>query len=99
MKRTYSLLLLALTFTSCINLSVKETKYGSYLYDHKAMPMDTVNSMQHKWDNKPVQESLLLDGAESLDKWVLSYEEPENAGKISLSVEKAYEGSSSIKFE
>lgn len=99
MKRTYSLLLLALTFTSCINLSVKETKYGSYLYDHKAMPMDTVNSMQHKWDNKPVQESLLLDGAESLDKWVLSYEEPENAGKISLSGEKAYEGSSSIKFE
>lgn len=80
-------------------MSVKETKYGTFLYDHEAMPMDTVNSMRYKWENKPVAKSLLLDGAESLDKWVLSYEGRENVGSISLSDEKVFEGSSSIKFE
>lgn len=98
MKRTFCLPLLALILTACTNTSVQETKYGSRLYEHKAMPMDTVNSMRYKWDNKPVQESLLLDGAESLDKWVLSYEGHENAGQISLSGEQVFEGSSSIKF-
>ena len=99
MKRTYYLPLLALVVTACTNISVKETKYGNFLYDHKAMPMDTANSIQYKWDNKPVLDSLLLDGAESLDKWVLTYEGQENVGRISLSGEKVFEGNSSVKFE
>jgi len=99
MKRTFCLPLLALILTACTNTSVQETKYGSWLYDHKAMPMDTVNSLRYKWDNKPVQEFILLDGAESLENWVMTFEGQENAGRISLSDEKVFEGSSSIKFE
>jgi len=99
MKRTFCLPLLALILTACTNTSVQETKYGSWLYDHKAMPMDTVNSLRYKWDNKPVQEFILLDGAESLENWEMTFEGQENAGRISLSDEKVFEGSSSIKFE
>jgi len=99
MKRTFCLPLLALILTACTNTSVQETKYGSWLYDHKAIPMDTVNSLRYKWDNKPVQEFILLDGAESLENWVMTFEGQENAGRISLSDEKVFEGSSSIKFE
>jgi hypothetical protein len=60
--------------------------------------MDTVNSMQYKWDNKVVLRSVLLDGAESLEDWELSYGNRENVGAISLSREKVFEGESSIKF-
>lgn len=74
------------------------TNYTEALYKHEPMKMDTVNSLQYKWNNKEVLESIIVDGAESLDNWELSYTNGENVGNISLSSEKVLEGESSIKF-
>jgi hypothetical protein len=74
------------------------TNYSEALYKHVPMKMDTVNSLQYKWDNKVVLESIIVDGAESLNNWELSYTNGENVGVISLSSEKVLEGESSIKF-
>ena len=82
----------------CNNKPPKVTEFGSYLYEHKAMPMDTVNSLQYKWDNKKILTSTLLDGMESLKNWELMYGNKPNVGIISLSSEKVMEGKSSIKF-
>lgn len=83
---------------SCSSPSQKETEMGSYLYAHKPMPMDTVNSLQYKWDHKPVLKSVQLDNMESLENWELTYGNRENVAAISLSDEKVSEGNSSIKF-
>ncbi len=83
---------------ACTGNRSDSTDFNSYLYDHKPMPMDTVNSIQHKWDHKEVFETLKLDGAESLENWELSFGRRENVGEINLSDEQVYEGNSSIKF-
>lgn len=82
----------------CNNKPASETEYGHYLYEHKAMPMDTANSMQYKWDNKKILESKLIDSMESLDNWELKYGNNQNVANISLSNERVLEGNSSIKF-
>ncbi|NQU85519.1 MAG: glycoside hydrolase family 9 protein [Mariniphaga sp.] len=74
------------------------TQYGSFLYEHKPMPMDTANSLQYKWDHKKVLNSILVDGMESLENWDLKYGNKENVANISLSTDKVFEGNSSIKF-
>jgi len=91
------LMCLALVF-GCSPKRQADSGYSSYLYSYNAMPMDTANSLQYKWDQKEILGSLQLDGAESLDNWELSYGNLENVGKISLSNEKVFEGNSSIKF-
>ncbi len=98
-NKIYVLLTLSFSVVSC-TLAPKETaaKHNASLYEYKPMPMDTMNSLQYKWDNKEVYESMLLDGAESLDDWELHYTDGENVGSFSLSSEKVYEGKSSIKF-
>ncbi len=98
-NKIYVLLTLSFSVVSC-TLAPKETaaKHNASLYEYKPMAMDTMNSLQYKWDNKEVYESMLLDGAESLDDWELHYTDGENVGSFSLSSEKVYEGKSSIKF-
>lgn len=91
-------LICLLIFAGCQAPRTPESPFSSYLYEYKAMPMDTVNSMLYKWDNKEVLRSKLLDGAESLDNWELKYGNRENVGTISLSKEQVYEGEHSIKF-
>jgi len=83
---------------SCTSGKPQETQFGSFLYNFVPMPMDTVNSLQYKWDHKEVFESLQLDGAESLENWELSFGSRDNVGTISLSNEQVYEGNTSIKF-
>lgn len=87
-----------LILLSCTSKKTQETESGSFLYNFIPMPMDTANSLQYKWDNKEILESILLDGAESLDNWELSFGDRANVGTISLSNEKVTEGKSSIKF-
>lgn len=87
-----------LLFAGCYSNRTPEPSYSSYLYAYKAMPMDTVNSLQYTWDNKEVLRSVQLDGAESLEHWELSFGNRENVGTISLSKEQVLEGNSSIKF-
>jgi len=98
MIRLLYLPVLLMFIISCTSAETKESKTGSFLYDHKAMPMDTVNSLQYKWDHKQVLGSVQLDNMESLDNWVLTFGDRENVAAISLSDEKVHEGSSSIKF-
>ncbi|MCJ7449347.1 MAG: glycoside hydrolase family 9 protein [Bacteroidales bacterium] len=83
---------------ACTSKQTKETEFGTYLYEHKPMPMDTTNSIQYKWDHKKILESVLIDGMESLENWELSFGKRENVAAISLSDEKVIEGKSSIKF-
>lgn len=90
--------LVLLALLSCKSEKTPETEYGSFLYKFIPMPMDTANSIQYKWDNKEILESILLDGAESLDNWELSFGKRQNVGTISLSTERVMEGKSSIKF-
>jgi len=90
--------ILVLFLNACTSSTSIKTEHGSFLYDYKPMPMDTANSLQYKWDNKEILESVLLDGAESLENWELSFGKRENVGTISLSDEKVFEGNSSIKF-
>lgn len=90
--------IILLIAAGCKRTTPKETEYGSFLYQHKAMPMDTANSLQYKWDNKKIQESVLIDGMESLKNWELTFGKRENVASISLSDEKVIEGKSSIKF-
>ena len=90
--------LVLVALLSCTSEKTTETEYGSFLYEFIPMPMDTANSIQYKWDNKEIHESILLDGAESLDNWELSFGKRQNVGTISLSTEKVMEGNSSIKF-
>lgn len=89
---------LLILLLACTSENHKETKSGSYLYNHTPMPMDTMNSIQYKWDQKPVLGSVQVDNMESLDNWTLTYGKNENVATIALSEEKAYEGKSSIKF-
>ena len=99
MKKLLNLSCVVLLITcGCNPNQIKNTEYGSYLYDHKAMPMDTANSLQYKWDNKEIRESVLIDGMESLENWELTFGKRENVATISLSDEKVLEGKSSIKF-
>jgi hypothetical protein len=100
MKKFLIIPVILLLTISCTSKSVKETKYGSYLYDHKPMPMDTANSLQYKWDHKKVLESVLLDDMESLENWELAfdYANKENVATITLSDEKVFSGKTSIKF-
>ena len=99
MKKLLNLSCVVLLITcGCNSNQIKNTEYGSYLYDHKAMPMDTANSLQYKWDNKEIRESVLIDGMESLENWELTFGKRENVATISLSDEKVLEGKSSIKF-
>jgi hypothetical protein len=97
-KISFLSFVIILLIIGCTPKILKESEYGAFLYNHKAMPMDTANSMQYKWDNKKIQETLLLDGMESLDNWVLTYGRNENVGTIALSNEKVLEGKSSVKF-
>lgn len=82
----------------CTSKKPKETEFGSFLYNHQAMPMDTTNSIQYKWDNKEVLASSQLDGMESLENWVLTYGKKENVANFSLSDEEVFEGKMAIKF-
>jgi hypothetical protein len=82
----------------CNNKPAKVTEYGSYLYEHKAMPMDTANSLQYKWDHKKILADTLIDGMESLENWELTYGNKSNVATISLSGENVMEGKSSIQF-
>jgi hypothetical protein len=82
----------------CNTKPAKKTEYGSYLYEHKAMPMDTANSLQYKWDHKKILADTLIDGMESLNNWELTYGKKENVGTITLSNEKVLEGKSSVRF-
>lgn len=79
-------------------LNTKKIDFGSFLYNHVPMPMDTTRSLQYKWDNKEILSSTLIDGMESLDNWELTYGTAKNVANISLSDEKVFEGKSSIKF-
>lgn len=101
MRNPFFYLVSLLFFISCSSSSSRneEINYTSALYEYEQMQMDTVNSLQYKWDNKEIFETLLLDGAESVDYWELSYTNGENVGTITLSAEKVYEGKSSIKFK
>ncbi len=90
--------IILLLAASCTSGKLQETEFGSFLYNFEPMPMDTANTLQYKWDNKEIFESILLDGAESLDNWELSFGNRANVGTISLSNEKVIEGNSSIKF-
>lgn len=98
MRKIFFIPALIIFLFACTSRNPKETKYGAYLYNHVQMPMDTVNSMQYKWDHKEVLGSVQLDNMESLDNWALTYGDKENVASISLSDEKVYEGKSSIKF-
>jgi hypothetical protein len=98
MKRLLYLPVLMLIVASCTSVEPVESKLGPYLYSHKAMPMDTVNSQQYKWDHKQVSGSIQLDGMESLDNWVLTFGNRENVASVSLTDEKVLEGKSSIRF-
>lgn len=98
MKNIHFFFFVLLTLASCTFSKDKGSNYNSSLYEYKAMEMDTINSLQYKWNNKKVYESVLLDGAETLDNWELSYTNGNNVATISLSSEKVYEGKSSIKF-
>lgn len=99
MRNLFFYLAPLLLFVSCSSSQKEDTNYTAALYKYEQMQMDTVNSLQYKWDNKEIYESLLLDGAESLDNWELAYTNGENVGTVSLSTEKVYEGESSIKFK
>ena len=90
--------IIILLVAGCKSKPVKVTEYGSYLYEHKAMPMDTASSLQYKWDHKKIMESVVIDGMESLKNWELTFGKKENVATISLSDEKVFEGKSSIKF-
>jgi hypothetical protein len=84
------LLLLSIVFLfimGCNNKPARETEYGSYLYNHKAMPMDTANSLQYKWDHKKILADTLIDGMESLENWELTYGNKSNVATFSLSGE------------
>ena len=83
---------------ACSSTKTKETEFGTYLYEHKPMPMDTINSLQYKWENKKILESVQIDGMESLENWELAFGRRENVATITLSDEKVFEGKSSIKF-
>lgn len=98
MKNLCFIASLLVLMAACTSRNSKESKSGSYLYDHTQMPMDTVSSMQYKWDHKEVLGSVQLDNMESLDNWELTYENRENVASIGLSGEKVFEGKSSIKF-
>lgn len=98
MKNIFFIPALLVFMFACTPGTVKETRFGSHLYNHTQMPMDTVNSIQYKWDHKEVLSSVQLDNMESLDNWVLTYGKQENVASISLSSEKVFEGKSSIKF-
>ncbi|HOU30739.1 MAG TPA: hypothetical protein PLG42_05720, partial [Bacteroidales bacterium] len=62
-----------LIISGCKSRQMQNTEYGSFLYDHKAMPMDTSNSLQYKWNHKEILESVLIDGMESLENWELTF--------------------------
>lgn len=99
MKKLLSLSCIVLLIISgCNSKKTQDTEYGAWLYEHKAMPMDTSNSLQYKWDHKEILESVLVDGMESLENWELTFEGRKNVAGISLSDEKVFEGKSSIKF-
>lgn len=83
---------------ACNSPKTKETEFGSYLYRHIPMPMDTINSLQNKWDNKEILESIPIDGMESLKNWELTFGNRDNVATVSLSDEKVFEGKTSIKF-
>ena len=76
----------------------KVTDWRYFLYKHVPMPMDTMNSLQYKWDQKEVLDETLVDGMESLDNWELTYGTAQNVANISLSSEKVFEGKTAIKF-
>lgn len=99
MKKILCLLpVILLAVNACVTEQQKESKMGSYLYEHKAMPMDTANSLQYKWDHKKILESYLVDGMESTSNWELTFGNKPNVASICLSDEKVFEGKSSIKF-
>jgi hypothetical protein len=83
---------------ACTSEKSPDSRFGEYLYNYTQMPMDTVHSMQYKWDNKQVLGSVQLDNMESLDNWELTFGNRENVATMSLSDEKVLEGRSSIKF-
>lgn len=87
-----------LILSACSTGNRQMSEYGSYLYEHKPMPMDTVNSLQYKWDHKMVLDSFQADGMESLENWVLTYGNKDNVASFNLSDEQVFEGNTSIKF-
>lgn len=99
MRNLFFYLVLLLLFASCSSSQKEDTNYTAALYLYEQMQMHSMHSLQYKWNNKEIYESLLLDGAESLDNWELVYTNGENVGTVSLSTEKVYEGESSIKFK
>lgn len=100
MKNIFYLLAIATLLIGCETKKPGETKFSSYLYDYKPMPMDTANSLQYKWDHKKILDSKLVDGMESLENWQLDplRNKEKNSALISLSDEKVFEGKKSIKF-
>ena len=98
MKKLLLLSIATVIFVAFIAVKPKEIDYSSFLYKHVPMPMDTVQSLQYKWDHKEILASTLVDGMESLENWELTYGNKTNVANIRLSSEKVFEGKSSIKF-
>lgn len=84
---------------SCTSRKAPETEFSSFLYNFKPMPMDTLKSIQYKWDHKEILDSKQIDGMESLANWRLDpQQDQKNSAIISLSDEKVFEGKTAIKF-
>ena len=61
--------------------------------------MDTLNSLQYRWDHKKISDLKVVDEMESLDNWEarpLYAKDP--SASISLSTEQVFKGKTSIKF-
>jgi hypothetical protein len=100
-KLTY-LPFLLIMFWNCQQMPVvqkEKTDIESYLYSNRPMPMDTVNSLQYKWDHKEIMDSIIVDHMESLDDWEMTtVVGKKNVAAITLSKERVYEGNTAIKF-
>jgi hypothetical protein len=84
---------------ACTRKNPNETAYGSFIYNHVPMPMDTAQSLKYQWAQKEVLSTRLIDGMESLENWEVVGQQGEDiVASISLSNEKVFEGKTSIKF-